>query len=431
MPNGAPHRIGFLVQGAGKRRDGNVRARRAGRLVSATVAWLAGTLAAAPAAGQLLLTPIAGEQAAAAQQMIVVAVQQAISSLPPSAGQAFSYSYDPEADTFVKTNRLGPTALRSTDPIRKGQFDVRFAASYFALDQSFEPIDYQITGLPEPAFTRLGLDADADVTVLSLAASYGVTSRVEVRGSLPIVVTDARVRTRYLVAVEDPELLGVAPSPQILDAWVCPMPDCLLAYQDASFASLGVAFPGEGTNAGVGRISLGAKALAYKGKWAEVGFESDLYFPSPNEEELAGSDTFSILPRALAAVPATPWLRFHVDAGYDYDFSEAVLRRFVWNAGFSASTERFGADLGVGGSEYDAAIEWTPDSAPLSGLPGVAIEKLPGEDNRLGTSLIDVLIGLKARLSDTFVLSGAVVVPVDGGDFRPAAIGSLAIEAYF
>ena len=50
------------------------------------------------------------------------------------------------------------------------------------------------------------------------------------------------------------------------------------------------------------------------------------------------------------------------------------------------------------------------------------------EDNRLGTTYVDFLAGVKVKLTDRFVLSGAVGVPVTDQGFRPPALGTLALE---
>src|SRR5579862_5121466 len=69
-------------------------------------------------------------RADAASEMIVLGVQQGISSLPPTSGQAFTYDYNAELGTFVASEQLGPTVLRSPQTIGANRFSVRVAASY-------------------------------------------------------------------------------------------------------------------------------------------------------------------------------------------------------------------------------------------------------------------------------------------------------------
>jgi hypothetical protein len=127
--------------------------------------------------------------------------------------------------------------------------------------------------------------------------------------------------------------------------------------------------------------------------------------------------------------PATDWLNLHVDVGYDYDFEEAELRRFVWNTGAVFPGRRVAVDLGVGGSQYDESIQWTPSLAHGRGdedFPPTTINAL--ESNEVGDTFVDFLFGIKVRLTDQAVLSGAVTVPLTDEGFRPAALGTIALE---
>jgi hypothetical protein len=56
-------------------------------------------------------------RAQAAQQMIVVGVQQGISSLPPTSGQSFSWTYDTAIDTYVRSDILGPMSFRTPQTV--------------------------------------------------------------------------------------------------------------------------------------------------------------------------------------------------------------------------------------------------------------------------------------------------------------------------
>ena len=205
-------------------------------------------------------------------------------------------------------------------------------------------------------------------------------------------------------------------------------PSVCLVYRHDSFSALGFKF-NEGTHAGIGRISLGGKAFLYNNKWVELAFMTEFFMPSPNQDEFAGSDSAAILPRGILVVPAADWLRFHADVGYEYDFDESVLRRLVWNVGPSMPFECFEFDVGVGGSKYDTPIQWTPAvarGAANAVVPESTITALA--NNQLGDNFIDFIGGLKVRLADRWVLSGAVNVPLNNEGVRPAALGTLALE---
>ena len=44
---------------------------------------------------------------------------------------------------------------------------------------------------------------------------------------------------------------------------------------------------------------------------------------------------------------------------------------------------------------------------------------------------MDLLIGAKFKVNDRIALSGGVSVPVDDQEFRPAALGTVAVELAF
>ena len=189
----------------------------------------------------------------------------------------------------------------------------------------------------------------------------------------------------------------------------------------------------EGTHVGVGRISLGGKALLYARDPFMLGGAVDFYFPSPSQAELAGSDSAAILPRLIGAARVTDWLRFHLDVGYDYDFDVGELRRFVWDVGASFPLTLATFDIGVGGSKYDSPIVWTPSSFRESIQPGTPknITVTAVGDNETGTNYVAFLCGAKVRLSEGFVLSGGVNVPVTDEEVQPVAGGTIALEFYF
>lgn len=407
------------------------------------------------------------DRASAVSQMIVLGVQQGISSLPPTSGQSFLYHFDPEAGTFVPEERLGPSIFRSTETVGKGYLNVRVGASYFALAQTFDPVQYLIEydrpyGAQHAGVVAFGVKAKAKVGVLNFSASYGLLDRVELLFNLPVTIVDAHASQTSSTLVSNSGLpaseatadgvflaspLSTEPERRALQIAglsqefnkragpTCALGGDCLTYRRDSFTSLNFRF-NDGTHAGVGRMSLGAKMLLYSSDWGRLAFMTELFVPSPSQAEFAGSDTASILPRAVATVPITDWLRFHADLGYDYDFSESDLTRFAWTTGASFPIDRFTFDVGVGGSEYDTAIRWTPAAA--RGEPDLQNDPpIPGStlsvlgNNQLGDNFIDVLGGIKVRLWDRLVLEGAVSVPVNDEGFRPAALGTIALEYYF
>src|SRR5512147_1720990 len=84
------------------------------------------------------------DRADAASQLIVLGVQQGISSLPPTSGQPFVYEFDPALANWVSSEQLGPTALRSPQTVGANKFSVRASACYFELAGTKQPINYLV-----------------------------------------------------------------------------------------------------------------------------------------------------------------------------------------------------------------------------------------------------------------------------------------------
>jgi hypothetical protein len=389
------------------------------------------------------------DRADAASRMIVLGVQQGISSLPPTAGQSFVYEFDPSISTYVSSERLGPTALRSPQTIGAHKLSLRAAFSYFELADTVAPIPFLLSSPPGSPLgvAKIGLQANAHVTLVNLGANYGITDRIDVTLNVPVVAVDAHASqifstdvTTLNVPASQAPLSGVAVSGGSVDQAVEILnqelqPGGQFALRKESFQSIGFNF-NESTHSGVGRfgvgrISLGAKGILYAGEQVQVALAPEFFFPSPGQAEFAGPNSGSILPRVIAAYRIADPVRLHLDLGYDCDFDSDELRRFVWNTGASFAISSVTFDLGIGGSQFNQGIQWTPSLAAYhdqAGNPGT-IQAL-GE-TRLGSSFIDALGGVKLRVGDKTVLSGSVNVPLNNEGFRAAAVGTLALEQYF
>lgn len=392
------------------------------------------------------------------QLMILLGVQQGISSLPPATGQSFSYVFDYDAEAFVREAYVGPTILRRPEVIGNRRLNLRMAVSYFELSHDFSPIFYEVQtekvakgtgqGENEPSargFTAYGLEASAKVAVLNFAAAYGFWDRFEARLTLPVVIVDAHAATEFFVPTFDAE---TAPSEAPVAASESreqffgevrseENPNGTIVRRLATFEDTNNT-PDEGTDVGLGRIGLGGKASLYKSKRFQVAAATELFFPSPNQDELAGPDSFAVGPRVIGELVAADSIRLLLDLGYDYDFEHAELRRFVWNTGASIGYGSFTFDLGFGGSEYAEGVKWTPDAASAIlfdsfGNPDTLVEfiKVPGEDNELSTTTVDLLVGIKLEVANNLALTGAVSVPLDDREFRPDAQGTLGVEVQF
>jgi hypothetical protein len=251
-------------------------------------------------------------RAVATDLPIVLAVQQGISALPPTSGQSFIYEFDTNVDVPIRSERLGPISFRTSETIDRGVLSFRAATSYFALPSTLGPIDFRLKAPQnQPQFAKFGTEIDSKVGVLDLTRSYGIARRVEANLNLPIVVVDAQASQIFSGAPNNPFVVAFRPSIPGLNQAI---EHHQIALRTVPFSQLQGGF-NDGLHAGIGRVSLGTKALLYAEGPFRLATACDFYFPSPNEQEFAGSDSASILPRVIGTAKLADWLRLHVDAG--------------------------------------------------------------------------------------------------------------------
>lgn len=375
------------------------------------------------------------DRADAASRMIVLAVQQAVSALPPTSGQALTYTYDPSTLTFVSSDELGPTAFTSAHTIEAGTIVVRAATSYFEMSESFGPITYhlQSNDLRQSGFGKLGLHAEARVGLLNLSASYGLVPRVEVSINVPVSIVDARAAQTFTTATSQ---LGVPAreAPWTLaetrDGLAALLRTGFLSIREETFGALGFQFD-SGTRVGVGRIAVAGKGVLWADQRLWVAVAPQLAMPSPNEAEFSGPGSAALFPRVVAQWTLAPFLDALIDVGYEYDFQTSELSRFAWSIGATVPGRWYSIDAGFSGSQYDTGIRWTPTLARGVEADGSPFTIRAIENNELGTTLVDLAVGGKIRLSDRVAVSGVATVPVTDDGFRPEAMGTLAIEVAF
>lgn len=367
----------------------------------------------------------------AVAQMVTLGVQQGISSLPPTSGQSFLYRMDPALEVLSQSTQLAPVSFRVPQPIGSGNLSLRVSESYFNLSRDFGTVDYAVTenGQTNPNYTRSGLSASARVSATNFSLNYGILDWAEVYTSVPVVVVNASATNSYPIVDGDPNAPFFNPDKDVLDESIA---NKSYTQGDKTYkiSEHSAPFPSEqfndGTSAGLGRVALGGKAMFLSKNWLQLAFQPEFFFGSPNSDQFAGSSSYAVLPRFVAGSDVTDRFRLHADLGYNYDFQKATLRSLVWNAGTSLAFNSWIFDFGLGGSEFDQAINWTPQRINTGNAIAVATSS-----TSIGSSYVDFLSGFKIQIAEHSVLSGAITLPINGQGFRPIAVGTFAFEQYF
>lgn len=379
------------------------------------------------------------DRADAAKQLLILATQQGISSLPPTSGQSFTYSFSSELSTWVASDRPGPISFRDALTLGHNNFSIRGAVSYFELNDSLGPIVYQRDNVGD--VSAFGLDIDASVGVFNFGFDYGLFNRVELMVNFPLVVNDANASDLYVTATAicpnngPPCPVVGTTNPQQLRANLASGSQRIqkTSFTNRELLTINPALKGrikDGTKAGLGRVDMGAKGVLYAGDRAQAALSFEIFAPSPNEDEYAGSDSVSILPRIITAIDAAEHLRFHIDLGYEYDFDFSELRRVTWNTGASMPWNIVTFDVGFGGSKFDEGVQWTPPRAVFLNRQGQLESISAIEGTRLGSNFVDFLAGMKLRLDDFIAFGASMNVPINNDGLRADIVGTVALEFY-
>src|SRR5262249_10730573 len=144
---------------------------------------------------------------------------------------------------------------------------------------------------------KLGLLANARVGLINLSANYGISYRFEVTMNLPLVVVDAHAAQRFTTNcgalgkspreaplsgfpfVNNSVQASIAGLNARLQPCGTPPNPLFLALRRETLRDLGFQF-NEGTHTGVGRISIGGKAMLYNGDRLQVAGAPEFFFPS-------------------------------------------------------------------------------------------------------------------------------------------------------
>lgn len=380
----------------------------------------------------------------AAHDAIVLGVQAGISALPPTSGQSFSYEFDPETLMHRPSAQAGPISFRAPFRVGPGNATVRMAFSYFDLvpqGSSFESAIY-LNQSPDPSVPDSyskggGIDAQAKVGLLNVGGTYGASSDLDLYVNVPIVIATVRARQVFAVtretADEETPTLARTSSIDELDAGLA---SGEFVYVKRDFNVRQGDFFDDGTTAGLGRITLGAKYALSLGDWWEVGLWGEFYAPSPSEGQYAGSASASLLPRVVVIAELGERVAIHADLGYEHDFTDSELSRFTWNVGGSYSFGHVTLDAGVGGSKFNHGIIYADDllitmRQPVGGDPFAETSTRVTGPHRLTDLYVDFLAGAKWRVTDSVAIGGTFTLPINDAGFRADVTGTLAVEVLF
>ena len=329
-------------------------------------------------------------------------IQAGISGLDlptPSPAGGIVYSFDPILNEFVgETSALGPQFTQNAQTLTKGAFVFGFASTHMNFDKydgqeltnynidlahvdlAAPGADICIGGPPGSCYAfendvvTLNLDIELDSTVLFAYASYGLTDRIDVSATVPVIKN--RLRVDASATVQEHESAQFFPG-NLHRFDHTPTTDPITLNGDAPNDS------GSGSSTGIGDIHLQARYQIFDkanyGLVANLG----LRLPTGDRDNFMGIDRYS----------PTIATSFSTKNGFIFDNLNVHL-----STGYTANNTYAGNDL----VSFDAAADYQFSIAnrAMNATFEVLSSKNIDAPNNGHSIRIDAVLGIKWALDD-------------------------------
>ena len=316
----------------------------------------------------------------------------------------FTFAFDKDLGTFVHTTEtLGPLFAERAPTLGAGKFDLNFSFTFFKFDKfgeeslnNFSVVarhNSDVIGFPdvreqfELDTIRINLDLDIRVQVLSLAATYGITDRLDLGILIPIARVDMDIKSHAQV-VESPEntlfpgvhtFVGGPESPD-----------------DAASASA----------SGLGDILLRAKYQMSKGDLVDISGSVLVKLETGDEKDFLGTGDTTIRPFLVFSRTFFDMLTPHLNIGYEFNLDRHDKNSVEYVAGFDIGNERLTVAADILGSHETSG------------------------DN-IGDNIVTGSLGAKWNLFKKFILSVNIQVPLNESGLRSNLISTAGAEYSF
>ena len=319
----------------------------------------------------------------------------------------FTFAFDPSLGTFVRTTAtLGPLFAERAPTLGRGKLNLNFSFTFFKYDNfGGERLDDflvvarhepDVIGLPdvreqfELDTIQITLDLDIRIQIFSLAATYGVTDRLDVGILIPIATVDMDVKSTAVV-IESP---GNTLFPGV-----------------HTFVG-GPESPDDGASdhaAGLGDIVLRAKYLLLNSDVVDIAGSVLTKFETGNERDFLGTgDTtvrpFLVVSRTFPDLFASPIsVTPHVNIGFEFNLGRSEQSSVEYAAGFDLGTKRLTVAADVLGSHE------------------------PNGDD-IGDDIVTGSLGVKWNPLGRLLLSANVQVPFNDAGLRSNVITTFGVQ---
>jgi hypothetical protein len=267
-------------------------------------------------------------------------------------------------------------------------------------------------GVGDPDFERdtihVATSLEGSVDVLSLFATYGLTSNIDIGVAVPVVRLDFDGRSIGTIVPTSSTVHyfgGTATDPQLVDT--------------ASSS---------GSTTGIGDVSVRVKFNLAQGRFGGAAFLTDVRLPTGDRDDLLGAGKVTV---GGTFIIAATFDRFtpHLNAGYLYRAGEDRNKAYTGSLGFDALVApqlTLAADL-LGQWEIgESNLELPPPAVFVDGTT-VRRTNIPTmHDDIVGAS-----VGAKWVLGGDLIAVGNVIMPMSEGGLRSNAIFTIGLQRPF
>ena len=250
----------------------------------------------------------------------------------------FTYAFDAKQGTFARTTQtLGPLFAEKAATLGRGKLSVNTAYTFYtfnrfngeSLDNLRVTAQHQPDVLGEPetreSFEQdtilIALDLSLRVRLLSLAATYGVTDRLDIGILVPIVNVNMSVKAnaRVLTSPENP-------IPEVHTFTGAPTSPVDEQQRSAT---------------GIGDVILRTKYHLFDSEFADVAAGLLAKFSTGDASNFLGTGTTSLRPVVILSRTFAGVFTPHLNLGYEFNLDRGLRDSLEYAAGFDVGSEQF------------------------------------------------------------------------------------------
>lgn len=251
----------------------------------------------------------------------------------------FTFAFDKELGTFVRTTQtLGPLFAERAPTLGEGKLNLHASYTFFTFDtfggkssNSLKVVarhDPDIIGFPdvrdqfEKDTILINLDIDIRVQIFALAATYGITDRLDVGILIPIASVDMDVKSKATI-IQSPDNTLFPGVHSFVGA-----PD---SPDDRVF----------GSATGIGDIVLRAKYHLLKHEELDIAGTLLAKLDTGDEKNFLGTGTTTLRPFLVLSRTFLGILTPHLNMGYEFDLTRRERSSVEYALGFDVGTQKF------------------------------------------------------------------------------------------